>query len=57
MIAPSVIGLSSYMAGVKCHGYIRKSNDVCRVGGFTTNSKPIVKIHIFKYQFSLILDE
>jgi hypothetical protein len=25
-------------------GYFRNSNDVCRVGGFTTNSKPIVKI-------------
>jgi hypothetical protein len=25
-------------------GQNRKSNDVCRVGGFTTNSKPIVKI-------------
>jgi hypothetical protein len=24
-------------------GYNGKSNDVCRVGGFTTNSKPIVK--------------
>jgi hypothetical protein len=25
-------------------GYFRYLNDVCRVGGFTTNSKPIVKM-------------
>jgi hypothetical protein len=31
-------------AVVKYQGYFWNSNDVCRVGGFTTNSKPIVKI-------------
>jgi hypothetical protein len=35
-----------------CQGQNRKSNDVCRVGGFTTNSKPIVKIGVEKNRAS-----
>jgi hypothetical protein len=40
-------GVSAVALSRKClvlQGQNRKSNVVCRVGGFTTNSKPIVKM-------------
>jgi hypothetical protein len=38
-------GKGYFLLGViRGKGYFQNLNDVCRVGGFTTNSKPIVKI-------------
>jgi hypothetical protein len=48
LIGVSLIGVSLIVSridvSVICKGYFRQSNVVCRVGGFTTNSKPIVKM-------------
>jgi hypothetical protein len=46
LIVVSLIGVSLIVSciDVPCKGYFRQSNVVCRVGGFTTNSKPIVTI-------------